>query len=106
MRVIISNLFTFVSDKLINLNLFPARTFSSHSDRVIMKRLGQWSTRLYIFLLIFILIILFLYTVIQARVLTKTFPNPSFDLYNDLINNYNDTLQCPCSLISSTYSHS
>ncbi len=67
------------------------------------KRIGQWSTRLYIVLLIIGLAILALYSVIQPQRLTKTFTRPSFNVYNQLIQDYGNELKCSCSLIASTY---
>ena len=90
--------------KLINLNIFPLRTFGSSIDRTRAKRLGQLTTRLYIVLLIISFVIATLYTIIQPRTLTKTFDQPSLDRYKQLlIDHNNDSLQCPCSLISSMY---
>ncbi len=67
------------------------------------KRIGQWSTRLYIVLLIIGLAILALYSVIQPQTLTKNFAKPSLSLYNHLAQQYGDKLKCSCSLIASTY---
>ena len=96
-------MFTFLYAKLINLNLFPSRIFGSDVDRIRAKRLGQLTTRLYIVLVIISLVIATLYTIIQPQSLTKTFEKPSFDLYNRLLVDYNNSLQCPCSSISSMY---
>jgi hypothetical protein len=102
-KTILRNLLRLLRTGLINLNTFPLRTFGSHVDRARAKYLGQLATRLYIVLLIIGLTILTLYTIIQPRLITKTFIKPSFDVYNRLIHNNNDTLRCPCSLVSSTY---
>ncbi|CAF0975007.1 unnamed protein product [Adineta steineri] len=66
-------------------------------------RLGQITTRLYIVLLIAGHIILILYTIIQPQILTKIFDQPSLTTYNRLMVDHSDTLQCPCSSISSLY---
>ncbi|CAF0872322.1 unnamed protein product [Adineta steineri] len=100
-----------ISRKLINLvytqsiglNIFPLRDFGSSVDQGTAKRLGRWSTRLYIGLLITGLAILALYNLVQPQSLTKTFNRPSFDLYHQLNEHYGDKLKCSCSLIASTY---
>ncbi|CAF4115857.1 unnamed protein product, partial [Adineta steineri] len=102
-KVLLSSLITFLSTKVLNLNIFPARTFGSKIDRTTVKYLGQWSTRLYLILLSIIFVILTLYTVIQPQTLTKSFATPSLTFYKKLINDHNDELECPCSLISSPY---
>jgi hypothetical protein len=93
----------FLHIKLLNINLFPVRTFGSNVDRAQAKRLGQLASRLYIVLLIIGIAVLGLYTIIQPQTLTKTFVKPSLTLYNRLMADYNDALECPCSSISSTY---
>lgn len=67
------------------------------------RRLGRWTTRLYIVLLIVGLAILVVYTAVQPQALMKTFDKPPFHLYNHLIENYGDKLTCSCSLIASPY---
>ena len=89
--------------KLIDLNLFPPWTFGSAVDRTRAKRFGQISTRLYIVLLALSIALLTLYRVVQPEMLTKTFIKPPFDTYHRLIQDYEDTLQCPCSRISSPF---
>jgi hypothetical protein len=88
---------------LLNLNLFSAPRFGSDIDRKRAKHLSQLATRLYIGLLIIGFAILALYTIIQPQMLRKTFANPSLDIYNRLLLDHNDALQCRCSSISSTY---
>jgi hypothetical protein len=102
-KIIFLNLIVLSYTKLINLNIFPRRIFGPHIDQLTAKYLGQLATRLYILLFVIVFVILSLYTVIQPRIVTKTFVNPSFDEYNRLIVDHNDTLQCPCSTISSIY---
>ncbi|CAF1356585.1 unnamed protein product [Adineta steineri] len=102
-KTLLSKLITFLSIKVLNLNIFPIRTFGSNLDRITMKYLGQWSTRLYLILLSIIFVILTLYTVIQPQTLTKSFSTPSLNFYKKLINDHSDELECPCSLISSPY---
>ena len=87
--------------KFVKLNLFPPWTFGSDVDRARAKRFGQLSTRLYIFLLSVSIALLILYTVVEPQMLAKTFTKPPFDTYRRLVQDHGDTLQCPCSRISS-----
>jgi len=87
----------------INLNIFSVRDFGSHVDRTTAKRLGQWTTRLYIVVLIICLTIFALHNFVQPQALTKTFDNPPLSLYNRLIKNYGDKLECSCSFVAPTY---
>ncbi|CAF1309564.1 unnamed protein product, partial [Adineta ricciae] len=101
--MIIRKLSTFVHTQLINLSVFSPRDFDSRNDRATVKRLGQWSTRLYIILFIIGLVILILYTIIRPEFQTKMFYEPSFDHYNRLIKKYENRLKCSCSHIASKY---
>lgn len=85
------------------LNMFPLRHFGSNVDRISGKRLGQLTTRLYIFLLTVSLVILVFYNIIRPKQLTETFIRPTIHTYHRLIADHGDTLQCPCSSISSMY---
>ena len=104
-KMMIQKLFTTLYTKLITLNLFPLRNFGSTISRTTAKRLGQLATRLYIVLLTVGLITLLFYTIIQPQVLKKTFNTPSLDLYESLLRDHSETLQCPCSSISLPYGH-
>lgn len=90
-------------DKLTGLNIFPMRSFGNSLDSTQAKRLARLATRLYIILLILAMIILALYVIVQPELLTKTFVEPSRQLYDRLAREHLDTLQCPCSSISMTY---
>lgn len=103
MRAIIRNAVTLLHTTLANLNLFSVRDFGSSVDRMTAKRLGQWTTRLYLIVLIIGMTMLVLNTIIQPQILTKTFDKPSFDLYKDLKRIHGDELKCSCSLIASKY---
>ncbi|CAF3993155.1 unnamed protein product, partial [Adineta steineri] len=105
LKGILPKIRTLIYTKLIDLNMFSLWTFGSDTNRMIAKRLGQMATRLYILLLIISFTIIALYTIIQPQLLTKTFDNPSFNLYNNLVQKHGTTLQCQCSSISSTYNH-
>ena len=102
-KIILTKLSVFLYKQLINLNIFPLRTFGNNIDRIKTKHFGQLSTRLYIILFIINLILFTLYVIIQPRTLTKTFDKPTLNLYNKLLINHNNTLQCPCSSISSMF---
>ena len=95
--------FLLVQTLLINLNLYPLRTFQNHVDQTTAKRLGRWATRLYIGLLVISLVTLVIYTAIQPRILTATFDSPSFHTYNRLARDHGETLQCTCSSIATAY---
>ena len=103
LKTIILGQATHLYSVLVNLNIFPLRYFGSNVNQMTAKRLGQWTTRLYIVLLVTGFAILVLYTVVQPQALTKTFDRPSFNFYNHLIQDYGDKLTCPCSLIASPY---
>ncbi|CAF0713039.1 unnamed protein product [Adineta steineri] len=102
-KALLFKLITFLYTKMLDLNMFPARIFGSTIDRITVKHLGQWSTRLYLILLSIIFVILTLYTAIQPQTLTKSFSTPSLNFYKNLMNDHSDELECPCSLISSPY---
>ncbi|CAF0815388.1 unnamed protein product [Adineta steineri] len=80
------------------------RLITPNVDPITAKRLGRWATRLYIALFIGGLCVLTVYTLIQPKMMTKTFDKPSFNVYNDLKKLYGDELKCPCSVIASVYS--
>ena len=96
-------LFKFFYETLLDLNLFSRRDLDSTMDQTTAKYLGRWATRLYLILLLLALIILALYTFIQPIAVTKTFQEPSFEFYNQLIEKYEDQLKCSCQSISSNY---
>jgi hypothetical protein len=103
LKIFARSLVTFFSRQLLDLNIFHVRTFGTDLNQATIKQLGQWSTRLYLVLLITTLASLALRTVIQPETLTKTFLKPSLNFYSALINDHNETLNCPCSLISLPY---
>jgi hypothetical protein len=103
LQMLLRNIFISSCSQLINLNIFPRRVFPTNIDQITFKRLGQWSTRLYITCLITSLVLIMFHVIIWPQTLTKSFNEPSLDTYNDLIDNHADTLECPCTFISSTY---
>ncbi|CAF1442062.1 unnamed protein product [Adineta ricciae] len=101
--MIIRSLSTLLYTQLNNLKIFSPRDFDSRIDRITAKRLGQWSTRLYIILFITGLVILSLYTIIRPESQTKIFYEPSFARYNHLVEKYRNQLKCFCSSIASKH---
>ena len=89
--------------RLVTFNMFPPRNFGSRLDQNKAKRLGQWTTRLYIVLLVASVVIWALRSAIEPRILTKSYTNPTFDEYRRLSRTHGDALQCPCSSISLKY---
>jgi hypothetical protein len=106
LRMIIRNWATRLYNTAVNLNIFPLRDFGNNLDRTTAKRLGQYATRLYIILFIVCAVVLTLYTIFEPQAMTKTFGAPSFDVYNRLVQDYGDKLECSCSLFASTYNQS
>lgn len=102
-QLLFRKLLVLFKNTVLNLNIFPLRHFGSRVSKDTAKRLGQWTTRLYIAALLVCLVWFSLYIIVQPQVLTKTFDEPSFDLYQSLKQQYGDQLECPCSNISSTY---
>ncbi|CAF1660120.1 unnamed protein product, partial [Adineta ricciae] len=102
-RLFVPKLIILWKGTLLNLNIFPQRYFSSNVSQMTAKRLGQWATRLYIIFLILFFAVFSLAIIVQPELSTKIFHQPSFDLYNDLKQQYGDQLECSCSTISSLY---
>ena len=86
---------------LVNLNLFPSKPPSTDQ---FMLRTQRISTRLHIALLTLCMVILLLYTSIATVVKTINVPNPNLTNYEQLYNNHPETLSCPCTKISTSYS--
>lgn len=103
LKMLLQKLFTLLYKMALDVNIFPARNFSSHIDRNTSKRYGQLATRLYIILLTIGLSILTFYTAFQPQLLKKTIDQPSLSLYNRLLLDHGNALRCPCSIISSVY---
>ena len=88
---------------ILDLNIFQRRDFSSKIDQGTVKYLGRWTTRLYFILLFIGLITLTLYSLIQPVIVTKTFKEPSFDYYKEIVKKYENKLKCPCQTIASKH---
>jgi hypothetical protein len=90
-----------VYNSLAYLNIFSVRDFGSNTDQMTAKRLGQWSTVLYMIVFVIGIVILALYIMFQPETFTKNFNKPSLDFYKDLFQQYGDQLKCSCSSIPS-----
>jgi hypothetical protein len=89
-----------LKDGIQNLNIFASVPSSIDENELRTERI---STRLFIFLWIFSMTILLLYTSLIISTKTFTVKTPSFADYSDLYSTYNQSLTCPCSNISITY---
>ena len=69
-------------------------------DRAKAESLNRFATRLYVCLLMIVLIILSIYTLVETRVITQTVPNPTLFIAQQLLVDYPDTAECPCTKIS------
>ena len=98
-----SKMVTLLRTTLVNLNIFPIRTFVTNIDRQQAKYLGIVSTRVYIVLLIIGCPILGLYTIIKPQILTDNIAKPSITVYEFLLLEHPDTLRCSCLTTSSAY---
>ena len=58
--------------------------------------LEQWTSRIYIILLIATLTLLTAYTGFIAKVTTMEFNNPSYSTFKMLQEKHQDSLRCPC----------
>lgn len=79
--------------------------FETSSSTVHTRRREILSTRIYLILLITSTIILVFYTGLIERTKSGTILSPSQSIYEYLQRTYSNTLQCPCSNISVSYSN-
>jgi hypothetical protein len=86
--------------KVLQLNLFES--IESRMD-VFEQRSEILATRIYIFLLVVLIVILVLYTTFAVQIRSVTVPYPSQDTYERLLVQYPTTLKCPCEHISTKY---
>lgn len=86
---------------ILNFNIFNNVQSVNNEWEITTERL---STRLFFLFLFITIIILFVYTIITPNILRQTIPQPSQTLYENLFTLYSDSLQCPCSQTSITYS--
>jgi len=81
----------------IELNLFETDIVDEHSVHN-----QRWSTRIYIFVLIFAMMIFLVYTTLQATTKQIEVLNPSLFTYFHLYSKY-ENVKCSCTEISSSY---
>ncbi|CAF3645712.1 unnamed protein product, partial [Adineta steineri] len=86
--------------KLIELNIFKQ---SSNTDR--QTKFQRYGTRLYIFLLLGSMIIITIYVFLQKSIQSKTILYPTESQFIQLQKEYLQSLSCPCSSISISYSN-
>ncbi|CAF1040384.1 unnamed protein product [Adineta ricciae] len=84
-------------------NLLAWNAFNSRSSDPTIIRRELFTTRLYLILLIVSLVVLTTYTSFTVRFNTQSLLNPTYSQYQQLHNDYADTLQCSCSKISVPY---
>ena len=82
------------------LNLFPSLPPSTDAYRLKTEVI---STRLYLLALIICFLILIVYKAVETNVETIIIKTPSFETYQHLYDEQNETLSCPCSTIASDY---
>lgn len=94
----VRSLYNTIREKLSTLNLFDSRS----TDPKIVRR-EILSSRLFICLLTFSIIILIFYTFTGVQIKNQTINEPTQSVYNNLQQKYANTLQCPCKRISIPY---
>ena len=85
-------------EKLATLNLFDSRS----SDTVIVRR-EILTTRLYLLSMVVSTCILIFYTSLSVQTRRETVKDPTRTTYINLYEKYPDTLECPCTRITSPY---
>lgn len=94
---------TRIRNIITNLNIFPLQSFGTIIDRDRAKRLGRWTTRLYIILFSSSMIIFALYALIRPEIVADTIRNPSINDYQQFLQRSSSEIDCPCSIISVPY---
>ncbi|CAF0868541.1 unnamed protein product [Adineta steineri] len=89
-----------IQKKLIELNIFK---HSSNTDR--QTEFRRYATRLYIFLLIGLMIIITIHVFLQKSFQSKTISYPTESQFIQLQKKYPQSLSCPCSSITISYSN-
>ena len=85
---------------LFTFNIFPSVPPSTDAYELRTQRI---STRLFLLLFTFSLIILISYTSLVRITKTFTVQSPTFEQYSQLYSQYSQTLTCPCTQISINY---
>jgi hypothetical protein len=89
----------YIRQRIINLNLFERKT--PRTVTIIFRE--QLLTRIFILLLTILSVAAGFYTFLVVQNQVVTISQPSLADYQQLYNNYSDTLQCPCSQLSVPY---
>ncbi|CAF1639207.1 unnamed protein product [Adineta ricciae] len=88
-----------INQWLSKLNLFDKST------RINLKEQQQQATYIYIIILLISLSVLILYNSLIRSTKSFTIKNPSFEQYENLIEEYSiDSINCPCTQLSTSYS--
>ncbi|CAF3706074.1 unnamed protein product, partial [Adineta steineri] len=104
------DLFRWFHEQLRNYNLFipDENDYEDENDEpkdpVIILKQQRYTTRLYVFLLIITLYILFIVALIHPQMRTITVSNITPSLFEQLRIEYGETLSCPCSTTTVPYS--
>jgi hypothetical protein len=96
----LKNLFQFIKQKLIELNLF--KTVPPSTDETIIQQ-QRYQTRLYLVSSLIALTILTIYVSFKTKTITYPIESPSITTFNELAAKHPSTFNCPCSQISLEY---
>ncbi|CAF1333734.1 unnamed protein product [Adineta ricciae] len=99
-RCFLNSIQNFLKSKLLNLTLFRTSDFGTNTDRQTANLLNRIATRMYLCSLTISLIILLLYNLIEARLITEVLENPPLSDTEQLLSKYVDTAICRCTQIS------
>ena len=80
------------------LNLFP--TGATNADTVQNER---WSTRLYIICFLTLLVVFLIFGGLEKQIIIVNVNNPSYANFQELQEEYSDSLKCPCTKVAIQY---
>ncbi|CAF3744343.1 unnamed protein product [Adineta steineri] len=106
----LKDLFRWFHEQLQNYNLFipDENDYEDENDEpkdpIIILKQQRYATRLYVFLLIITLYILYIVALIYPQTRIITVPNITPSLFKQLRIDYGETLSCPCSSTTMAYS--
>ncbi|CAF1600037.1 unnamed protein product, partial [Rotaria magnacalcarata] len=98
--VVLDNVWHSVRCEIETYNLFKS---GSNQTQIISHE--RYSTQVYLFLLSIGIFIIIISTISSKELVYQTIEKPTLETYNQLMQSYTSTLQCPCSGISICYSH-
>ena len=81
-----------------DLNLFPTGT--ANVDAVQDER---WSTRVYIISFVTLLIVFLIFGGLEKKIIIINVNNPSYGTFQQLQEEYSDSLKCPCTKVAVRY---